>query len=87
MDANDILALGLGVTPPWTLVGQRLDTSTQPNRLHLELAAERGALFPCPTCGKPCKAHDFAEFTWRHLNLLVLRRSKWIGRGHRVGRR
>lgn len=68
MDANDILALGLGVTPPWKLVGQRLDTTTQPNRLHLELAAERGALFPCPTCGKPCKAHDFAEFTWRHLN-------------------
>lgn len=68
MDANDVLALGLGVTPPWRLVSQRLDTATQPNQLHLEVAAERGALFPCPTCGKPCKAHDFAEFTWRHLN-------------------
>jgi transposase len=68
MDANDILALGLGVTPPWRLVSQRLDTGTGPNRLHLEVAAERGALFPCPTCGKPCKAHDFAEFTSRHLN-------------------
>jgi len=22
----------------------------------------------CPVCGKPCKAHDFGEFTWRHLN-------------------
>ena len=31
-------------------------------------AAARGSLFPCPVCGKPCKAHDFAEFTWRHLN-------------------
>ena len=30
-------------------------------QLHLEVAAERGALFPCPTCGKPCKAHDFAD--------------------------
>ena len=68
MDANDVLALGLGVTPPWRLVSQRLDTATQPNQLHLEVAAERGALFPCPACGKPCKAHDFAEFTWRHLN-------------------
>ena len=38
MDANDVLALGLGVTPPWKLVGQRLDTSTQPNQLHLETA-------------------------------------------------
>src|SRR5512134_1905645 len=68
MDANNVLALGLGVTPPWRLVSQRLDTATQPNQLHLEVAAERGALFPCPACGKPCKAHDFAEFTWRHLN-------------------
>ena len=25
-------------------------------------------MFPCPDCGKACKAHDFGEFTWRHLN-------------------
>src|SRR5512132_2319741 len=31
MDANDVLALGLGVTPPWKLVGQRLDMTRQPN--------------------------------------------------------
>lgn len=68
MDANDVLALGLGVTPPWKLVGQRLDTTMQPNQLHLEVAAARGGLFPCPACGKLCTAHDFAEFTWRHLN-------------------
>jgi len=68
MDANDVLALGLGVTPPWKLVGQRLDTTMQPNQLHLEVADARGGLFPCPACGKLCKAHDFAEFTWRHLN-------------------
>jgi transposase len=68
MDANTVLALGLGVTPPWRLVSQRLDTGKQPHELHLEVAAERGSLFPCPVCGKPCKAHDFAEFTWRHLN-------------------
>src|SRR5947209_20398655 len=63
MDANTVLALGLGVTPPWRLVGQRLDTSKQPHELHLEVAADRGSLFPCPVCGKACKAHDFAEFT------------------------
>lgn len=69
MDANDILALGQGVIPPWRLVGQRLDTTKQPNALHLEVAADRGALFPCPTCGRACKAHDFAAFTGRHLNV------------------
>jgi transposase len=68
MDANTVLALGLGVTPPWQLVSQQLDTGKQPHELHLEVAAERGSLFPCPVCGKACKAHDFAEFTWRHLN-------------------
>jgi hypothetical protein len=46
MDANDVLALGLGVTPPWKLVGQRLDTSTQPNQL-ARVATNNGAhVFP-----------------------------------------
>jgi transposase len=68
MDADDVLSLGLGVTPPWKLVGQRLDTDKRPNELRIEVAADRGAQFPCPDCGRPCKAHDFAAFTWRHLN-------------------
>jgi transposase len=68
MDANTVLTLGLGVTPPWRLVDQRLDTGKQPHELHLAVGADRGSLFPCPVCDKPCKAHDFAEFTWRHLN-------------------
>ncbi len=68
MDANDMIALGLGNSPPWKLVGQQLDTDKRPKELHIELAAERGALFPCPDCARPCKAHDFAEFAWRHLN-------------------
>ncbi len=68
MHADDVLSLGLGVTPPWKLVGQRLDTDKRPKELHIEVAADRGARFPCPDCGKPCKAHDFGEFTWRHLN-------------------
>ena len=68
MDANMALALGLGMRPPWRLVGQRLDPGKQPHELHLDVCAERGSLFTCPVCGKACKAHDFAEFTWRHLN-------------------
>ena len=68
MDANMVLALGLGMRQPWRLVGQRLDTGKQPHELHLDVCAERGSLFPCPVCGKACKAHDFAEVAWRHLN-------------------
>ena len=68
MDATEILALGLGVRLPWRLVDQRLDTVEQPHVLKIRLEADRGALFPCPDCGRACKAHDFKEFTWRHLN-------------------
>ena len=68
METKDVLALGLGIAPPWRLVGQRLDTDKRPNELHLEVAAARGARFACPDCGRLCKAHDFAEFIWRHLN-------------------
>ena len=68
MDANMVLALGLGMRPPWRLVGQRLDTGKQPHELHLDVCAERGSLFACPACGKACKAHDFAEVTWRRIS-------------------
>lgn len=68
MQSNDIFALGLGLTPPWKLTEQRLDTLKSPHELHLRVAADRGALYPCPECGKPCKAHDFKDLTWRHLN-------------------
>jgi transposase len=68
MNAEELLSLGLGITSPWQLVGQRLDTGKNPHILEVHLEAERGTLFPCPDCGKACKAHDFKELTWRHLN-------------------
>jgi len=68
MITADVLALGLGVEPPWKLVDQRLETDKRPHELRIELAADRGAEFPCPDCGRLCKARDFNSFTWRHLN-------------------
>jgi transposase len=68
LKAEDVFALGLGLTPPWGLLSQRLDMATNPFELHLEVGAERGAKYPCPTCGAMCSAHDFEEMTWRHLN-------------------
>ncbi|WP_035186321.1 ISL3 family transposase, partial [Acidiphilium sp. JA12-A1] len=53
---------------PWRLAGQHLETGKHPHELHLRLEADRGSLFACPECGRVCKAHDFAEFRWRHLN-------------------
>jgi len=64
----DVIALGLGIEPPWKIVGQFLDTGVTPHQLKIRIRAERGAEFPCPVCGQMCKAHDFKEKTWRHLN-------------------
>ena len=68
MYANDLLTLGLGLTAPWKVVGQVLDVNKKPSELRLDVEGARGILYPCPECGKPCKAHDFKEFSWRHLN-------------------
>src|SRR5258708_819529 len=67
MDPRDVFSLGLGLSAPWKLAGQRLDTQKRPHELHLEVVADRGALFPCPDCQRACKAHDLESFTWRDL--------------------
>jgi len=68
MRGDEILLLGIGIQPPWQLVDQYLDTSTQPHKLYLQVEGERGARYPCPQCGALCPAHDFTEKRWRHLN-------------------
>lgn len=68
MFTEDIFALGLGLEAPWKIQDIKFDTSVSPNRLDLRIGAERGALYRCPECGELCKAHDFHEMTWRHLN-------------------
>jgi len=65
---KDILTLGLGLTQPWKIIDQNLDTNKNPNELHIQISSERGSVYPCPICGKLCKAHDFKTFSWRHLN-------------------
>lgn len=68
MQSKAILALGLGLESPWELVDQELNTKVKPHELHLRVSAPRGSRFPCPECGRWCKARDFKEMTWRHLN-------------------
>lgn len=68
MNTNELFSIGLGLEAPWRIASSNLDVNVIPHRLDLRIEAERGALYPCPECGKLCKAHDFAERTWRHLN-------------------
>ena len=74
MFTPDIFALGLGLEAPWKVLDIKFDTESTPNRLDLRIGADRGALYRCPECGKMCKAHDFLEMTWRHLNFFQERR-------------
>ena len=68
MNESEVIKLGLGIDEPWEIVGQLFDMSVEPNQLKIRLQAARGTEFPCPVCGRMCKAHDYKEKTWRHLN-------------------
>ena len=66
MDPNALFTVALGLQPPWEV--KSLDFSVEARRLDIRVDFERGASFPCPECGRPSKAHDTEERTWRHLN-------------------
>ena len=66
MDPNALFTVALGLRPPWEV--KSLDFSVEAKRLDIRVDFERGSSFPCPECGRPSKAHDTEERTWRHLN-------------------
>ena len=45
-----MFALGLGLSEPWKLSGQRLDIETRPHELYLEVVADRGAVRAGSVC-------------------------------------
>jgi hypothetical protein len=51
MLAQQVFALDFGLTLPWKVLSQRLDTAHTPTKLHLEIGAGRGAMYPCLECG------------------------------------
>lgn len=52
MKSKDVFTLGLGLSEPWKLSGQRLDIEKRLHELHLEVASERGVPFAGPECGR-----------------------------------
>lgn len=67
MRDTELLQMGLGLTPPWQVVGARFDPTAK--RLDIELSFPAGSRFSCPECGAAdCPAYDTKELTWRHLN-------------------
>ena len=62
-----LLQLGLGLTPPWTV--NRCDFDPTAHRLDIDIDFAPGSRFACPSCGAAdCPPHDTARMTWRHLN-------------------
>ena len=66
MDTNALFTMALGLKSPWEV--RTLDFNADERRLDILVDFERGASFPCPTCGQPAKVHDTEEKTWRHLD-------------------
>ena len=66
MDPNTLFTLALGLQSPWEV--RSLQFSAEDKRLDIRVDFEGGSSFPCPECGKPAKAHDTEEKTWRHMD-------------------
>jgi transposase len=67
MDSKDLFALALGLTKPWYVARNELDTIKR--QLDISIDFERGGTFACSECGQTgCKAYDTEERSWRHLN-------------------
>lgn len=67
MEPESLFGLALGITPPWYVKAAKF--SVEDGRLDLYLDFQRGACFPCPSCGaEGAKPYDTNEDTWRHLN-------------------
>jgi transposase len=72
MLAEEVFAIGLGLTPSLTVISQSLEMEASPSELHIEIGAVRGTMYPCTKCQSILKAHDYKEHTWRHLNFFQL---------------
>lgn len=66
MTQQELFAAALGLSSPWSV--KNIVFSAKDKRLDIHIDFERGGVFPCPVCGKTCKAYDTSEESWRHLN-------------------
>lgn len=67
METTELYAVLLGLTPPWDVVGVRVDETEK--RVDVETEHEPGTRFPCPECGLLLSVYDHApRRAWRHLD-------------------
>lgn len=63
---SDMFKVALQLEEPWKLTHIEFDDEDQ--AWHLFIDFERGSTFPCPLCGRACKAYDAEVKKWRHLD-------------------
>ena len=91
METREVFSLGLGLSAPWKLSGQRLDIEKRPHELHLEVVADRGAMFPCPDHGVKRAAVPWARpgsrFTllFEHAALVLVREMPVLAAARFIG--
>ena len=66
-DFINILSKILQVSEPWII--ERIEVHHTSKTVNVFIDYEKGALFPCSKCKKPCKVHDSRYRTWRHLDI------------------
>lgn len=67
MDPNQLFALALPLSHPWTVTSSALEG--KPKKLTLTVDLVEGTRqLPCPCCGGQSRIHDRRERRWRHLN-------------------
>lgn len=66
MRDTDLYAQILGLRMPWRVTGVDLDRAG--GSVTVQVAAEEGATFACPTCGGSAPGYDRRRRRWRHLD-------------------
>lgn len=67
MDDRELYRHLLGIQSPWYV--ESVDVRLAENEIHVFVAHDFRADWPCAECGKPCKLHDHQKSRqWRHLD-------------------
>lgn len=71
MDIKSLFAQALSITEPFYVEGITFEAPKEElgfGETRVMVSFPRGATFPCPKCGKPCKVFDTRKRTFRHLD-------------------
>ena len=66
---KQLFELVLQLEPPWRVVSSDFDFARR--RVDLRVGFRAGSRFPCPQCGRSCRAVEFTEGSWRQPDVMA----------------